>query len=220
VIVRTRRDPKADRRREIVATMRELYYGLIHRDPSNTGSPYLRTGTNAYISKTRIGNAFVLADLLETQGFERLARNLASFARGVEQDVPSVTPRQRNVTTPTHEGWRALESRIKGAIRDVAEGEDPREITARFYVPLDANRVRINAQGYDVTTGRYWGVGEPLYNVYWFGSPATPMLEQISNHIRAINGAGSIDDYVRARTRDEALRLTAQRYRIRYKHAP
>ena len=208
-----RRDPESERRARISA-LRELYYGLIRLDPSNTGSPYMRTGTNVYISLTRISNAYVLADLLEIIGYGKLARDLASFARGVEwkNSLASIGgKRPRNTTEPSWQKWRAMNKRIIAAIAEVGRGEDVREVAKRPYLKLYVSRVRLNPGGYEYgRIGRYWGGGEPLYYV---GS------DRIDDELMAqhLGGKYILGEHVRARSNEEARRKIADKYRIRYR---
>lgn len=202
--MRSRRDPESERRK-ILYEVRSLYYGLIRLDPSNTGHVGFRTGTNVYISSERIENAFVLADLLETIGYEALARDLAKFARGVQLDDVRPRVRRRNVTTPTYEGWRRLNDRILAAIREVEEGVDVREVRRRPYVRLVAQRIPLDRGGYE-RSGRYWGVGQPLYRVL--------TRDETGDYADVIDSI-----VVRARNAEDAKRQIAERFGIRYKRS-
>ena len=205
------RDPESERR---TRSLRKLYYDLIRLDPSNTGHPHMRTGTNVYISLIRIESAYVLADLLEILGYGKLARDLASFARGVEwKNSPAyeTEKRPRNTTDPSWQKWRALNRRIIATIAEVGRGEDVREVAKRPYLKLYVSRVRLNPGGYEYgRIGRYWGGGEPLYYV----SSDSAEDESI---VRQLGGRLYIDEHVRARNADEARRKIADKYRIRYK---
>ena len=50
----------------------------------------------------------------------------------------------------------------------------------RKTIKLRAERVRVDRQGYD-RSGKYWGVGAPLYLVYG----ASPDHSNLSTHVRA-----------------------------------
>ena len=215
--MRYRRDPENERRARVVA-MRELLWGLQRLDPSNTGSLYFRTGTNAYISLERINNAYVLADLLELLGYDNLGRDLASFARGVQREEslpPGPRRTQRNITTPSREKWNSLVKRIRAATNEINRGEDvrstAREMSQRPSVKLYTRRVRLNQGGYEYgPRGRYFGHGDPLYYVssdlVVDGDPAAERVRR-----------GYIDEYVRAANAEDARRKVADKYRIRYK---
>ena len=209
---RSRRDPESERNARVEA-LRDLLRGLHQLDPPNTGHPNFRTGTNVYISSERIGNAFVMADLLEILGHEKLARDLASFARGVERQP---VKKQRNVTTPTWEKWRSLTRRIHSAIRQIMRGEDVREIAkqmaTRPYLKLNVRRVHLNQGGYSYGRfGRYFGSGQPVYEV------SSDYIEDdnqaLIDHLR---GKRYIDEHVRAKDAAEARRMIADRYHLRY----
>lgn len=209
------RDPASERRARVEA-LSDLLQGLLRLDPSNTGSPYMRTGTNVYISLTRISNAYVLADLLEILGYGKLARDFASFARGVEwKNSPAYKSgkRPRNTTDPSWEKWRALNKRLRTTINEIGRGEDVREIAKRPYLKLYVSRVRLNPGGYEYgRIGRYWGAGQPLYRVSADDMDITEAMEKYLNR-------RYLDEHVRADNANEARRKIAEQFRIRYSRA-
>jgi len=115
-----RRDPS---RESVLST---YLHRLNTLDPPNTGNVHIRTGTNVYISYQNIENAFILADALEEAGYEKLAKQLSAFARGVirEMDLDLWERRRYKKTvtvTPSWEKWRSLTRKIRDVIADMRE---------------------------------------------------------------------------------------------------
>lgn len=122
--------------------MYSALHGLNRLDPSNTGHASFKTGTNVYISLIRIENAFVLADALEQHGYERLARELSAFARGVIRENKRAyrvgegyepTKPTRGITSPSWERWRTLNRKIDDAIGAIQEEENKGHLDVHWY---------------------------------------------------------------------------------------
>ena len=207
--------------------------GALYPRPQRAGE--FRSGPAVYINVENLDQALVLADALEEHGLTALAKELASFARGVERElrreyVPGEayrpTTRKKGVTSPRWEKWADLRRRIDHAITDIAEGVDFHREAQAPYVRLQAERVRLDQGGYD-RGGRYWGRGLPLYRVtadlpaditrYVLDHPSTYLGHRSGIHLQIVTNTGEawIDHHVRADDAKDAREQVARKLGLR-----
>lgn len=107
--------------RETYETAVALWREIARPDPRYSRAGF-RSGAAVYMNEGALDEAVVLADLLETEGWVVLARDLSAWIRTLRYEEVQRTREPVHVRYPSAEKWRAIARRVEAALEEMRDG--------------------------------------------------------------------------------------------------